>query len=30
MRKLLQEKIDELNMELDSLEAYIGADGIGG
>ena len=30
MRSLLQEKIDELNQELDSLESYITADGIGG
>jgi CBS domain-containing protein len=30
MRSLLQEKIEELNQELDSLESYITADGIGG
>lgn len=30
MRSLLQEKIDELNLQLDSLESYITADGIGG
>ena len=30
MRNLLQEKIDELNLQLDSLESYITADGIGG
>ena len=30
MRSLLQEKIDELNLQLDSLEHYITADGIGG
>ena len=30
MRGLLQEKIDELNIQLDSLESYITADGIGG
>ena len=30
MRKLLQEKIEELNQQLDSLESYISADGIGG
>ena len=30
MRKLLEEKIEELNQELDSLESYITADGIGG
>jgi CBS domain-containing protein len=30
MRSLLQEKIDELNLQLDSLEQYITADGIGG
>lgn len=30
MRNLLQEKIEELNQQLDSLESYITADGIGG
>src|SRR5438132_12793366 len=30
MRSLLQEKIEELNQQLDSLESYITADGIGG
>ena len=30
MRTLLQEKIQELNQQLDSLESYITADGIGG
>jgi CBS domain-containing protein len=30
MRSLMQEKIDELNLQLDSLEQYITADGIGG
>ena len=30
MRSLLQEKIEELNLQLDSLESYITADGIGG
>jgi CBS domain-containing protein len=30
MRTLLQEKVDELNQQLDSLESYITADGIGG
>jgi len=30
MRNLMQEKIDELNLQLDSLEQYITADGIGG
>ena len=30
MRHLLQEKIEELNIQLDSLESYITADGIGG
>jgi hypothetical protein len=30
MRSLLQEKVDELNLQLDSLEQYITADGIGG
>ena len=30
MRNLLQEKIEELNQQLDSLESYIAADGIGG
>ena len=30
MRHLLQEKISELNQQLDSLESYITADGIGG
>jgi CBS domain-containing protein len=30
MRKLLQEKVEELNLQLDSLESYITADGIGG
>ena len=30
MRNLLQEKVEELNLQLDSLESYITADGIGG
>jgi CBS domain-containing protein len=30
MRTLLQEKVEELNQQLDSLEAYMTADGIGG
>ena len=30
MRSLLQEKVQELNQQLDSLEAYMTADGIGG
>jgi CBS domain-containing protein len=30
MRVLLQEKVNELNQQLDSLESYITADGIGG
>ena len=30
MRNLLQEKVDELHQQLDSLESYISADGIGG
>jgi CBS domain-containing protein len=30
IRTLLQEKVDELNLQLDSLEQYITADGIGG
>lgn len=30
MRNLLQEKIEALNVQLDSLESYITADGIGG
>ena len=30
MRNLLQEKVEELNQQLNSLEAYITADGIGG
>jgi CBS domain-containing protein len=30
MRTLLQEKVNELNQQLDSLEAYMTADGIGG
>ena len=30
MRKLLEEKVHELNQQLDSLESYITADGIGG
>jgi CBS domain-containing protein len=30
MRTLLQEKVLELNQQLDSLEAYMTADGIGG
>jgi CBS domain-containing protein len=30
MRSLLQEKVSELNQQLDSLESYITADGIGG
>jgi hypothetical protein len=30
LRSLLQEKVDELNLQLDSLEQYITADGIGG
>jgi CBS domain-containing protein len=30
MRNLLEEKVKELNQQLDSLESYITADGIGG
>lgn len=30
MRRLLQEQISELNQQLDALESYITADGIGG
>jgi CBS domain-containing protein len=30
MRNLLQEKVDDLHQQLDSLESYITADGIGG
>ena len=30
MRSLLEEKVKELHLELDSLESYISADGIGG
>jgi len=30
MRTLLQEKVAELNQQLDSLESYFTADGIGG
>jgi hypothetical protein len=30
MRALLEEKVQELNQQLDSLESYIAADGIGG
>jgi len=30
MRNLLEEKVRELNQQLDSLESYITADGIGG
>jgi hypothetical protein len=30
LRTLLLEKVDELNLQLDSLEQYITADGIGG
>ena len=30
MRTLLQEKVTELNQQLDSLESYMTADGIGG
>ena len=30
MRNLLQDKVAELNQQLDSLESYITADGIGG
>ena len=30
MRNLLEEKVKELNDQLDSLESYINADGIGG
>ena len=30
IRTLLQEKVDELHLQLDSLESYITADGIGG
>ena len=30
MRSLLEEKVKELNQQLDSLESYINADGIGG
>lgn len=30
MRNLLEEKVQELNQQLDSLESYISFDGIGG
>jgi CBS domain-containing protein len=30
MRNLLEEKVNELHQQLDSLESYITADGIGG
>jgi len=30
MRSLLEEKVKELNQQLDSLESYINFDGIGG
>src|SRR5262245_49967030 len=30
MRNLLQEKVEELNQQLNSLESYFAADGIGG
>lgn len=30
IRNLLQQKLEELTQELDSLESYLGADGIGG
>src|SRR5262245_3983142 len=30
MRNLLEEKVEELHQQLDSLESYITADGIGG
>jgi CBS-domain-containing membrane protein len=30
MRDLLEDKVRELNQQLDSLESYITADGIGG
>jgi CBS domain-containing protein len=30
MRSLLEEKVKELNLQLDSLESYFNADGIGG
>ena len=30
MRSLLEEKVQELNQQLDSLESYMTADGIGG
>jgi len=30
MRSLLEEKITDLNLEIDSLESYFTADGIGG
>jgi len=30
MRSLLEEKVKELHQQLDSLESYISADGIGG
>ena len=30
MRTLLEEKVKELHVQLDSLESYISADGIGG
>ena len=30
MRGLLEEKVKDLNQQLDSLESYISADGIGG
>jgi signal-transduction protein with cAMP-binding, CBS, and nucleotidyltransferase domain len=30
MRSLLEEKVQELHQQLDSLESYITADGIGG
>jgi hypothetical protein len=29
-RLLLRRRVDDLSRELDSLEAYMGADGIGG
>jgi CBS-domain-containing membrane protein len=30
MRSLLEERVDELHQQLNSLESYITADGIGG